>query len=178
MINNAWTSRHGLHGKQVALRNEANGNSESNVCASTPRFHYDFGTAPRNWKRHAQDNYATRSVDRGPFMSQVTAKWLHGRMRKNLETPACHAGPRSNICENQARAIPNHASKPLPSRLSQVPRRHRSPPCYCRDGGSSRWWWPCNAQQQRPHNAANACTLAATQRCTSVVKSLPTENAM
>ena len=52
------------------------------------------------------------------FMSQVIAKWLHGTLRKNLETPACHTGPRSNICGNQARAIPNHTSKPLPSRLS------------------------------------------------------------
>ena len=112
------------------------------------------------------------------FMPQVIAKWLHGTLHKNLETPARHTGPRSNICENQARAIPNHTSKPLPLRLSQVPRRPHSPPCYCRDRVPPRWCWPCNASPQRPHNAADNCTHAVTQRCTSVVKSLHTENAM
>ena len=126
----------------------------------------------------AQHIYATRLVERVPFMSQVTAKLLHSTLRKNLETPARNVGPRSNICGGLARAIPNHTSKPLPSWPSQAPRRPCSPPRYFRDGGSSRWCWPCNAPQQRPHNAANACTHAATQRCTSVVKSLPTEKAM
>ena len=46
LINKAWTSRHGLHDKQVAHHNQANVNSEGNVCGSTPRFHDDFGTAP------------------------------------------------------------------------------------------------------------------------------------
>ena len=46
LINKAQTSRHGPYDKQFAHRNEATGNSESNVCASTPRFHYDFGTTP------------------------------------------------------------------------------------------------------------------------------------
>ena len=46
LINKAWTSRHGLHDKQLAHHNQANVNSENNVCASTPRFHDDDGTAP------------------------------------------------------------------------------------------------------------------------------------
>ena len=46
LINKAQTSRHGPYDKQVAHRNEANGKSEGEVCDSTPRFHYDFETAP------------------------------------------------------------------------------------------------------------------------------------
>ena len=179
MINNPWTSRHGLHDKQVAHRNEANGNSESNVCGSTPRFHYDVGTAP--FPTGSDSRKITMRRDRLTVFLHLTSNCKNGftaRCAKNLGTPACQAGPRSNMCGNQARAIPIHTSKPLPSRLSRVPRRPRSPPRYVREGGSSRWCWPCNVPQQRPHNAANGCTHAVTQRCTNVAKSLPTDKAM
>ena len=102
----------------------------------------------------------SRSVERVPFMSQVIAKWLHRTLRKNLETPACNVGPRSNICGNQVRAIPNHTSKPLPSWPSQAPRRPHSSPCYSRDRGTSRWCWPRSASQQRLHMPAHKCLHA------------------
>ena len=39
------------------------------------------------------------------FMPQVTAKWLHGTLHKNLETPARHTGPRSNNSKPHIKTI-------------------------------------------------------------------------
>ena len=97
LINKAWTSRHGLHDKQVAHRNEANGNSENNVCASTPRFHDDFGTEPLPT---GSRNISMPSDRLSVFLHSITLK-------RQLVT----LGSRSNICGNQARAIPNQTSK-------------------------------------------------------------------
>ena len=178
LINKPKTSRHATCDKQVAHRNEANGNSESNVCASTPRFHYDVGTA--TFPTGSDTRKITMTRDRLIVFLHVTGNCKMAP-RQDAQKPGNASLSRwttKQFCENQARAIPNHTSKPLPSRLSQLPRRPRSPPRYVRDRGTARWCWPCNASQQRPHNAADTCTHAATQRCTSVVKSLPTENAM
>ena len=68
----------------------------SNNCVPQPS-RWQWGSFYNSLAQHI---YATRLVERVTFMSQVTAKWLHRTLRKNMETPACHAGPRSNICEN------------------------------------------------------------------------------
>ena len=81
LINKAQTSRHGLYDKQVAHRNEANGKSESKVCGSTPRFHYDFETAPLPT---GSRNISMRSDRLSVFLHTTTLK-------RQLVTHGCEA---------------------------------------------------------------------------------------
>ena len=119
---------------------------------------------------------ATSTLTRATYLCHMIGERVPSF--NNSETPARHAWPRSNICGNLARAIPNHTSKPLPSQLRRVPRRPHSPPCAAEIENRQGWCSPCSGSQQRPQNAANGSTHAATQRCTSVVKVPPTETAM
>ena len=81
LINKAQTSRHGPYDKQVAHRNEANSKSESKVCGSTPRFHYDFETAPLPT---GSGNISMRSDRLSVFLHTTTLK-------RQLVTHGCEA---------------------------------------------------------------------------------------
>ena len=158
LINKAWTSRHGLHDKELAHHNQANVNSENNVCASTPRFHDDDGTAPLPF------GSASRKIT---MPSDRLSVFLHSTTLKRQTVTLDHEATfvetwhvqfqttRQNRClhgfgERRGALIPH---------LVVVETEDRP-----------RWCWPCNASQKRPHNAANGSTHAATQRSTSVVK--------
>ena len=120
LINKAWTSRHGLQDKRVAHRNQANVNSENNVCASTPRFQYDFGTEP----------LPTGSASRNISMpSDRLSVFLHSTtLKRQLVT----LGREATFVETRHVQFQTTRQKPLPSRLSQVARGALISPRCCR----------------------------------------------